>query len=131
MAERQANPSRVEGAFHPLVLTLMILSVLWLVALAWLLFSTNRVGTFMMVVVTFTALGFLAVPVVFWLLAGERGPRGERVPFRIWARRHFALPEGPVAAREAAINALIAPLAAAITLTFTGLAAWMAAKGLI
>ncbi len=129
MALERERVTQLESGLHPLVLALMILSVFWLVLFAWVVFGGSRVGAILLVVVAFTAIGFLAVPVVFWLLSRQHRRQGHRIPFSVWVRREFALPEGPVRARDAAINALIAPAAAALTLTLTALAAWYAGAG--
>lgn len=124
------RPSRDtrETDFHPFVYAMMAGAVVWLVIVAWLVFAVDTYSAVMMIVVTFVALGFLAVPFVFWLLAGERG-EPVREPLRDWAEHVFETWGDRLRGREAALNALIAPGAAVVTLTLAGLVAWWVLHG--
>ncbi|GBD44118.1 hypothetical protein HRbin40_01601 [bacterium HR40] len=114
---------RQEDNFHPLIYALMAGVVAWLVVMAWLVFGIDTYAGVMLMVVTFTAIGFLAVPFVFWLLSGERG-EPVREPLRDWAAHTFETWGDRLRGRDAALNALMAPAAAALTLTLAGLVAY-------
>ncbi len=114
----------VETGFHPRVLAWMAFTVVWVVIAAWLWFAVDTYAAIMLAVVALAALGFLAVPLVFWLLSGHPSPTGRPEPFREWVRRRFDTATGPLASGEAALTALIAPLAAAVTITVVGGIAW-------
>jgi len=127
MAERQED---VETGLHPRVLFWMAFAVVWTVIAAWLWFAVDTYARIMMAVVAFTALGFLAVPLIFWALSGHPSPTGRPESFRAWLDHRFALWTGTLEGREAAINALIAPAAAAITITVVGFIAWSIGSGI-
>lgn len=125
---RHRSEERRETDFHPVVYLGMAAVVIWLVLVAWLVFGVDTYAAVMMIVVTFAAIGFLGVPFVFWLLSGERGePVRER--FSDWAEHTFETWGDRLRGRDAALNALIAPAAAAITLTLAGLVAWWVLHG--
>lgn len=126
MAERYED---VETGFHPRVLFWMALTVVWTVIAAWLWFAVDTYARIMIVVVAFAALGFLAVPLIFWALSGRQSPTGRPESFGEWLRHRFALWTGTIEGRDAAINALIAPAAAAITITVVGFIAWHIGSG--
>lgn len=129
MDERtRGNGERYETEFHPIVYGLLAAAVLWVVVAAWLFFGVDTYAGLMLVVVTFTALGFLAVPWVFWRLSGQAG-KPVREPLYDWAGHRFEVWGDRLRGRDAAINALIAPVAAGITLTLAGLVAWLVLHG--
>lgn len=117
-----------ETDFHPVVYALMAATVVWLVIAAWSIFAVDTYSVLMMIVITFVALGFLGVPLVFWLLSEERG-EPVREPLHDWAEHLFETWGDRLRGREAALNALIAPAAAVITLTLAGLVAWWVLHG--
>lgn len=128
MQQAEPHPQELrETGFHPVVYAIMAGTVVWLVLVAWLLFGVDLYAGLMMIVVTFAALGFLAVPTVFWLLSGEPRKPARRQPLHEWAEHTFESWGDRMRARDAAINALVAPAAAALTLTLAGLVArWVA-----
>ncbi len=114
----------LETGFHPRVILWMVLTVVWVVVAAWLFFAVDTHARILLAFVAISGLGFLAVPVIFWLLAGREHPTERPETFAEWLRHRFDTHTGPLAAGEAALTALIAPLAAAITITVVGAIAW-------
>jgi hypothetical protein len=127
---RYSNLPRV-AALHPAVYRALTGSLVWTVASFAALFSTDGEAAFNVGLVAFCGAAFLAVP--YWLKhiadAGRIAPEPRPLPLREWLDARFEIPGGTVAAREAAMLILLAPVTLAAALTAISVIRFVVARG--
>ena len=125
---RLSNVPRVT-ALHPVVYRALAGCVVWTVGAFWVLFSRESETMFQIAVVTFFAAAFVATP--YWMrhIATQGKPATQHLPLSEWRHARFETAAGTVAAGEAAMLVLLAPLACAIGLTAVSALHLFALKG--
>ena len=112
---RLSNVPRV-SELHPVVYKALAGCVVWSVAALWVLFSREPEMTLQLAVVTAFAAAFVGIPL--WLRhLSMTQPASKHLPFAEWSNARFEIVGGTIAAGEAALLVLLAPLSCAIGLT--------------
>jgi hypothetical protein len=125
---RHSNLPRV-SELYPAIYRVLTGSLVWTVASFAALFSTNAEASFQTAIVAACGAAFVAVP--YWLrhIRSMATPQPRPLPLREWLEARFEIAGGTIAAREAAMLVLLAPVTLAIALTIISVIRAVVAAG--
>ncbi|MGE5537063.1 MAG: hypothetical protein ACM30I_00480 [Gemmatimonas sp.] len=125
---RFSNVPRVTE-LHPVITNILAGSVVWTVAAMAALFSTDAETSLQLAVVGGFAAAFVGFPLWLARIGATRATAPKPLPFREWIHTRFEILGGTVAAGEAALLVLLAPVSLAAGLTVASVIRFVVAQG--
>ncbi|HTI88272.1 MAG TPA: hypothetical protein VL966_16840 [Alphaproteobacteria bacterium] len=125
---RFSNVPRV-GELHPVIYEVLAGSVVWTVVALTALFSTDSETSLMLAVVGGFAAAFVGIPLWLRKIARSKRAQSKPLPFREWIHARFEVLGGTMAAGEAALLVLLAPVSLAMGLTVASVIRLYIAQG--
>jgi hypothetical protein len=125
---RFANVPRVTE-LHPAVRWTLLGSVVWTVAALVALFSTDPETSMTLGVVGGFATAFVGIPLWLRAISRTKAVAPRPLPLHEWIHARFELLDGTVAAGEAALLVLLAPVSLAIGMTVAAVIRLIIAHG--